>query len=369
MIAITPFDGARAHLQNKFGGRIGCWPTEARAALSGARSHAEKDPMRNPAIVTAVVMMSLCATPLWPAPRATAGTEEVTRHEAELIISFPIEGDFGARVEPSGLAFHQGFLYTVSDEHDNIAFKLMMTVEEHGGEASLKLAGIPFSVPQAGGEEGMDFEGIASDGRDGFYLLSEEHARVWHLDLSRPRLRPVTGSLQDRGKAHGLFQAGSAGLEGITRSGQKLILCAERRPRALIELDLSAPNPPELTVQKDVETFSEFTEGADEDFAALFSEGDTLYVLERNAYAVCRLHKSEGLYRPQAAVFYGGIIDEHGLRYSRKERETIDYGRGEGLALDADRIYIMLDNNGRPLKSNPADTKARLLVLNRPDGF
>jgi uncharacterized protein YjiK len=291
------------------------------------------------------------------------------RHEGQLIVSFPIEGEFGVPVEPSGLAFHDGFLYTVSDEHDDMMFKLEMSVDEHAGDADLTLIGIPLAFAPGTQGDGMDFEGIASDRRDGFYVLSEEYARVFHMDLQDATLRPVTPSLLDRGKRAGLFRTGSAGFEGMAFDGERLVLCAERRPRAVVEFGVSSGADPQLVVQKDVRTRSAFPEGADADFAGLFSEDGALYVLERNAYAVCRLRKVDGRYVVDAALSYGKAIDDHNLRYQRKARETIDYGRGEGLALDPDRVYVVLDNNGRPLKSDPDDARARLLVLRRPEGF
>jgi len=322
------------------------------------------------ATCVAVVLLALLAGCACPTTGGSAETGTAPRrYEAELIISFPIQGEFGVPVEPSGLTFYDGFLYTVSDEHDGTVFKLVMTVDTHAGEADLELIGIPVEFTPAARMEGMDFEGIASDREGGFYILSEEYARVFHMDLQDPTSRPVTPSLVDRGKAVGLFREGSAGFEGIACDGEKLILCAERQPRAIVEFPLSSAADPHLQVQDHVQTRSAFPQGADADFAGLFSMDAALYVLERSAYTVCRLRKVNGQYVAEAALAYGKAIDEHNLRYQRKERETIDYGRGEGLALDAERVYIMLDNNGRPLKDDPKDARARLLVLRRPEGF
>jgi len=318
-------------------------------------------------MVALVVLLAGCAGP-GGGPSAASGGD-ITRYEGDLIVSFPIEGDFGAPVEPSGLTFYDGFLYTVSDEHDDIAFKLMMTVDEHGGEADLKLMGIPLQYAPGTKKEGMDFEGVASDGWGGFYILSEEYARVFHMTLQDPTLRPVTPSLLENGKELGLFREGSAGFEGMAVDGEKMVLCAERQPRAIVEFPLADAADPHLRVQEDVQTHSAFPQGADEDFAGLFRENGALYVLERNAYAVCRLREADGRYVADAALSYGKAIDENGLRYQRKEREMIDFGRGEGLALDAERVYVVLDNNGRPLKSDPNDARARLLILRRPVGF
>ncbi len=314
-----------------------------------------------------VLLVSGCMAP-GGGTSATSGGD-IPRYEGDLIISFPIEGEFGAPVEPSGLTFYDGFLYTVSDEHDDLAFKLMMTVDEHAGPADLKLVGIPLKYAPGARQKGMDFEGVASDGHGGFYVLSEEYARVYHMTLRDPTLRPVTPSLVSRGKELGLFREGSAGFEGIACDGREMMLCAERQPRAIVEFPLPDAADPRLHVQDDVLTHSAFPKGADEDFAGLFSENGVLYVLERNAYAVCRLRKVNGRYVADAALSYGRAIDANGLRYQRKEREKIDFGRGEGLALDSERVYVVLDNNGRPLKSDPNDARARLLVLRRPPGF
>ena len=86
----------------------------------------------------------------------------VQRHEAELLISFPIEGRFGAPVEPSGLTFHEGFLYTVSDEHDRSMFRLAMTVDTHVAEADLTLVEVPLQFSPGAATTGMDFAGRAS---------------------------------------------------------------------------------------------------------------------------------------------------------------------------------------------------------------
>ena len=320
-----------------------------------------------PAVGTVLTMLVAgCAAPAG----SDAGLGSVpNRHEGEMIVSFPIEGEFGVPVEPSGLACHDGFLYTVSDEHDDLMFRLEMSVDEHAGEADLKLVGIALTFAPGTKGEGMDFEGIAADRRGGFYLLSEEYARIFHVSLQDATVRPLTPSLLAIGKEAGLFRAPGGGFEGLAFDGERLIVCAERQPRAIVEFDAAGAADPQIAVQADVRTGSAFPEGADADFAGLFSEDGALYVLERNAYAVCRLRKAGGRWRADAVLTYGRAIDENGLRYQRKAREAIDFGRGEGLALDAGRVYVVLDNNGRPLKDDPDDARARLLVLRRPEGF
>jgi len=321
---------------------------------------------------TAVAMASAALLMGCGAIRSSKSLRDISgvqRHEAELLISFPIEGRFGAPVEPSGLTFHEGFLYTVSDEHDTSMFRLAMTVDTHVAEADLTLVELPLQFSPGAETKGMDFEGIAADGEGGFYLLSEQYARVLHTTLEDLILHPVGPELLEAGREHGLFTAGNAGLEGIALDGSVLLLCSERRPRAIVEFSLSSPDDPILAVHSSIQTFSKFSEGTDEDFAGIFAEEGAVYVLERNAYAVCKLKRSAGQYRPVASVSYADVIDRHGLRYERKQRETVDYGRGEGLAMDAERIYIVLDNNGRSLKADPEDARARLLVLRRPAGF
>ena len=48
-------------------------------------------------------------------------------------------------------------------------------------------------------------------------------------------------------------------------------------------------------------------------------------------------------------------------------RHLLPYGFFEGLSVDADNIWLLVDNNGYPRKSNPQDARPLLLRCPRPD--
>ena len=42
------------------------------------------------------------------------------------------------------------------------------------------------------------------------------------------------------------------------------------------------------------------------------------------------------------------------------------YGRGEGLCMDAERVFVVLDHNGRPRYLDSNDSRPLLLIMERP---
>ncbi len=273
-----------------------------------------------------------------------------------LLQCLPVEGpDY---LEPSGLTLHDGTLYAVSDKHDSVIFEVKLE------EDAAKL--IPhLNIRDAGlsGTGKLDFEGITCDDEGRFYLASESRCRILQVGPGARQAAWLTEPLWEAGKAKGLFRQPNAGLEGIARVGPgKFVLCAERQPRGLIEVN-AGKQPVEAVAHLYDESKFAFGEGRSPDYAGLFHDGTDLYALVRNAYVISRLIKNESGYEEGPAWSYEVIVTEKSRRYV-----DMRYGKAEGLCMDAERVYIILDNNGIPRADDPKDWRPLLLIMERPKG-
>src|SRR5581483_5240016 len=126
----------------------------------------------------------------------------------------------------------------------------------------------------------------------------------------------------DPGRRAGLFATPGAGIEGVALLGERLIVAAERQPRGLMVA--RSADGPARALRLD-ETRLRLPPARVPDFADLCAEGGRLFALARNA---------EGP---------AWSFAETSAAYPYHDRR---YGLGEGLALDRDHVYVVLDNNG-----------------------
>jgi hypothetical protein len=87
-------------------------------------------------------------------------------------------------------------------------------------------------------------------------------------------------------------------------------------------------------------------------------------VLERNAFAICRLTPENNRFREGPGWSYGHVETAPEFRY-----EDMQYGKAEGLCIDDRFIYILLDNNNLARADDPKDQRPLLLVFRHPDDF
>ncbi len=279
--------------------------------------------------------------------------------ELKLIQVLPVSGY--DNLEPSGLVWDKGVLYSVSDNHDDIIFRIVMTQD--------KAVFIPhrtFSPPDNRGKD-LDLEGIDLTPKGDFLLACEGRTRVLEVDPAG-RSRWATPFLNNCCRSAGLCAKKNAGLEGIALRKNRLYLAAEREVRGFLEIpDFGTSNSNNDSAACDALSFLRsrypFLNKDELDFSGLSTHGGNLYALSRNQYLVIRMAtEGETIHEGEAWSYRMSETSEK-YRY-----RTMKYGRAEGLAVTADRVYIILDNNGDRRTVNNEDRRPLLFVLKWPAG-
>ncbi len=300
--------------------------------------------------VLQIVILSL----LFGLSCAKSEPETPTITKLKLIKALPLEGLENA--EPSGLTMVDDVLYTISDDHDDTIFKITILEDKAILEPHIR-----FKIAIPDGEKTLDLEGITRDDEGNFYLVSESTFRILKVSADGKEVSWATPSLQLFGRAEGLFQRVNANLEGITFiGGNKFVLCAERQPRGILEIDLQRI-PEQVRIIVNNESIIKPPRGRAPDYSGLYFEDDALYVLERGAHAICQIDLIEGKVVERTVWSYADIENREDLVYSDKK-----YGHGEGLYMDDENIYVILDNGGDHREIDPNDRRPLLLIMERP---
>lgn len=265
---------------------------------------------------------------------------------------YPIESEIA--IEPSGLCLREGMLYSVSDDTDDTIFRLVIA-----GQVARFEPALTFQRP-AGARGRLDLEGIALGPDGSFYLLSEGQARVFQV-FPDGRSEWVTESAQSAGSEAGFFRATGAGIEGLTTLEESaFLLLVERLPRGWIEMEGGAVRS--LAPLPQTNFGGELSLIRLPDFTGADRFGETVFVLGRNGELVTTLERdgAGGWREGPVAWSFGSVTrsDHWGFRDRR-------FGMAEGLAVDEDHFYIVLDNNGVARLADAADKRPLLLVLRR----
>lgn len=270
---------------------------------------------------------------------------------------YPINGL--DQIEPSGLTLKNDTLYTVGDKHRAI-FRLDIQDDEAWLYKEMTLAS-----ERDLGVSVLDLEGITTVNGD-FVLVSEAHHRLIHVDnLGQLRWLPAQGNdLYRSAFAAGLLQLHNAGLEGVTYLGeQRFLVAAERQPRGLITLQFSE-DLTEIVSQHNLIMLNsrQYLHGRHPDMTGLYVHRKQVYALQRNAYVIHELIAvGNRQYQEGRAWSYEDIVRDPKYAYS-----DMQYGHAEGLAVDDEFFYLVLDNNRIPNAKNPNDKRPLLIVAKRP---
>ncbi|MCK5118771.1 MAG: esterase-like activity of phytase family protein [Candidatus Latescibacteria bacterium] len=282
----------------------------------------------------------------------TAAEDHVT--PLKLIHALPVEGP--ENNQPSGLTIRHDTLFAVSDKHDDTIFRVALT-----DSIAVFVPHLKFDIPEPAPRKRLDFEGITCDAQGAFYLVSETAFRILRVSADGEQVSWITPSLRPIGEQKGLFRTRGAYLEGIALLGpDHFLVCAERQPRGLIEVDRSV-EPFAVRVFNYDKTTLSLPEGRSTDFSDLFRANGDLFVLQRNAEVISNLIYGGPILEEKDVWSFGHIVHREDLRYS-----NMKYGLAEGLCMDAERIYLILDNNGDCRASNPDDRRPLLLIMKRP---
>ncbi len=271
--------------------------------------------------------------------------------ELELIKALPVDG-----IEPSGLVYHNGELYTVSDKQKEYVFRLAIKDGEMLMEPHLEFDPTPLQTMKY-----IDYEGITVDENGDFYIVSETHCQIMKINAETQEAAWLTPSLKEMGQANGFFQERNANFEGLTYLGNHtFIACAERQPRGLFIINAST-EPADVRMVNGNSTRLDIAAHRTPDFSGLHYEDGTLYALLRGASAVCEVEYETGKFAEKECWSYAATETDSAYAYSYTK-----YGLAEGLAMDDDHIYIIFDNNKDSRQNNPDDHRPQLFIFKRP---
>lgn len=278
------------------------------------------------------------------------------QRKLELKQVLPLDGP--ALVQPSGLAFDGKRLLMVCSVHDDDIY----AVEPQADKAVFKEA-IRISRPKEAPVAKMAWRGIAAGKDGGLYLASEQACRIMRVakDGDAGWMGP---SLLEAGAEKGLFAGLNSGIEGlVSLNNGKFLVAAAREPRGILELDMSG-KVPVITAWLAEKTRLRLPTGRRRpDFADLTMEQGKVWALCANSDAVCQVKRNgmdlvEGEHWSFAEVAENPQYKYAGLRM----------GLARGLAMDAQSLYVVLDNKGVGRQIDPNDRRPLLLVFKRPSG-
>lgn len=281
---------------------------------------------------------------------AAFGGEPAPR-ELELAQAWSVEGP--GNFQPSGLALDHGTLVTVSDKHSRQIFR----IDLRGGIARCRPA-VTFTGPKPLPAKGwLDLEAVVIAPDGGYFLASEEAARVLRVPAGGGGARWVTPDLRAAGAASGLFAQHNAGCEGLALLGpDDLLVAAEREPRGLLEMTGLAPAPQQFKAQLLESSRFSIPAGRRFDVADLCVWRGRVFALARNQHLVVELVRdASGAWAERGGDAAWSFSEtENAPAYRFIDRR---WGIAEGLAIDDDAIFVVLDNNGDPREASRRDRR------------
>ncbi len=288
-------------------------------------------------------------------------------NEAELEFQAAYLVDGKENLQPSGLAVCDGRVVFVSDKHDSEIFQFTFNQD---GVAKTKRWKELHDLPEQPKQEfgwwmrfkrfisellgfsgGADWEGIACDRQGNIYLASEYYFSVLKIDQTGKNEWLING-LYKIGYDNGLFQKDNAYIEGISIDGDQILLAAEREPRGFVSVKKGS-------VSVYVQPGSQISdEGLPYDYTGMEVYQNKNIVLDRNHYKVCELTKG---YETTVCYSFKSVAKSPDWVY-----DTGKYGLAEGVAIDGESLWIVMDNNGDSRNLNPNDNRATILRFKNP---
>lgn len=273
-------------------------------------------------------------------------------HQLALHRALPIDGP--ENNQPSGLTLFQDTLFAVSDHHDGVIYRIDIK-EDH----AVFVPYLTFDNPDTTITARIDQEGITCDQNGDFYLVSERGFRLLKVSRSDGIARWVGPDMKVPGEAVGLFATRGAGIEGIISiASGRFLVTAERQPRGLIEIDLEKGTAQAFNYNASRLTYPE---GRATDFTGLWREGDVIFALQRGAEAITQVRYGGDALEEIDAWSFDKTVNRDDLRY-----KSVKYGKAEGLAMDASKVYVILDTNGESRLNDAEDKRSMLLIFKRP---
>ena len=262
-----------------------------------------------------------------------------------------------ARFDASALVrLPDGRLLTVNDKETGL-FEIRFP--SSGTEAVLTpypgLAPNLFEPLTPGRDLPWDIEGIGIDSTGALYL-GEEHLR-WILRQPAPG-QPLERLPIDWAPVSRWFSKTdrNASFEGVAVGDRFLYVANERDTGRIIEIDRKT-----LKVVGDFQARPPGAAGDDIHYTDLcWFDGEL--------WALCREHRRVLCIDPRThavRLCFSYFPIEMDPKYAYQH--LLPYGFFEGLSVDVDNVWLLIDNNGYARKSNPQDARPLLLRCPRPD--
>ncbi len=292
-----------------------------------------------------LILMCILASPAW-----SEEAEELTDYQ---VMTINTHHPF----EPSGLTMKNGQLFTVCDD-SNYIYEVKILDESNASAVPV----LKIDLAQLGASE-LDLEGLTTVGSD-FFAVSETHHKLISVNDHTAAWVPASESLYKNAYESGLFQMYNVGMEAAVYLGDhSFLLSVERQPRGLIEVTFDEDF--KQVVKQTNQMFDDSKYPVElsrkPDLTGLFIYDGVLYALHRNAYLIHELTKDEnGLYHEGKAWSYEHIVKDPENAY-----QDMRFGHAEGLAVDADYFYLVLDNNNNPKLKNPNNAQPLLIKAKR----
>ena len=306
-------------------------------------------------------MKTVCGLVLFPLLVLMAGCKPVLQKvlasdypALELVAALPVKTPFP--LEPSGLTWWNGHLYTVADKDDRTIYRI-----DWESDLVRLVPAIRFAPP---GRGAMDWEGLSVDDEGVFHLVSETKSRILRVtadgqaEWASPDLREATDG-------SGFFAKTNAGFEGLAwLEPGHFVAAVEREPRGIVEWRGTAVKG---EAQARVLEYSPFSDALPllrlPDFSGLDREGESLFALFRNAHLVVRLARVNGQWQEAEAWSYAHIETDPRWAYLSQT-----YGQAEGLVVEGRDVYLIIDNNLGGRQADPKDGRPLLVHARFPAG-
>jgi len=267
------------------------------------------------------------------------------------------------RFDVSGLIRYQDQFLVVSDRYEYQKIYKLEMVDSKTFQAREYLSPRR-SVKNKSERPYLDIEGIGFCAGH-FYVVDEEHQMVMEIDAEGRTKEHLIDLLSIHRQKKAAFASGtdSAGLEGVTcdEATSTLYVANERLFRMIYKINLKTWK---------VEDFFDVPAGWDlprkQGDLAIFQDFSDLHFANGYLYALQRVDRTILKIDPKTQ----NLVATLKLQFAEKDfYETKEpFGMAEGLFLDQNKIYIVLDNNGMKLKASP-QIHGLLMEFKRPKGF
>ena len=199
-----------------------------------------------------------------------------------------------------------------------------------------------------------DLEGLAVDNQGRWYVCDEISRNLFRFDHKTGRTEMLATDWSPVRKW--LSEDGNASWEGLAIGGGSLFLANERSVGRIVVVSMS-----DWKVVRSFSVSPPDRPARDVHYSDLCWNADRLWVLCRESQCILRVEPGAG--RVEAAFGYGSIERDPKHGYLN----PLPVGFVEGLAIEAETAWLLVDNNGIGRISDPKDTRPTLWRCRVPE--